>query len=294
MKKDNYNYHSKKKKKNKRKRKKLRKKKLEISKSPLNLSAINSKLIMNENIITAIDNNPNQNNDDITQKFTDYELNYMTYKIALTNDKRTYIQYYFSLLRTKQLIIFSFYPINDYNSMIIKVILFFFSFSLYYIINALFFNDSTMHKIYENFVIFYIIYQINQICYSLIISFIITELIKYLSLSHKNIIKIKYEQNIENIDNIGENELKCIYKKVILFYVMSFLFLSFFWYYIGCFCAVYKNTQIILIKDTLISFGMSLLYPIFINLLPGILRISALKNQNREFIYNISKIIQML
>ena len=150
-----------------------------------------------------------------------------------------------------------------------------------------------MHKIYENFGIYNIIYQINQISYSFIISFAITELIKYLSLSHKGIINIKKEQDIKNIDKIGENELKCIYKRIIVFYFVSFLFLFFFWYYIGCFSAVYSNTQIFLIKDTLISFGISLLYPIFINLIPGILRIPSLKNKNRKFIYDLSKIIQI-
>ena len=279
-------------KKNKRRKTRNKSIKFETSKDAIVLGLNKKNIIKNENRITTMGSNLNLNNIN-EQKFTDYELNSMIYKNALINDKRTYVQYYFSLLRTKHLLIFSFYPKNDYNSMIIKVILFFFSFALYYVINSLFFNDSTMHKIYENFGIFNIIYQINQICYSLFISFAITEVIKYLSLTQKNVIKIKKEENIENIDKIGEDELKCIYKKIILFYCISFIFLFFFWYYIGCFCAVYKNTQIILIKDTLISFGLSLIYPFFSNLLPGILRIPALKSKNREFIYNLSKILQI-
>ena len=39
---------------------------------------------------------------------------------------------------------------NDYNSQIIKIFLFFFFFSIDFVINALFFNDDTMHKIYED------------------------------------------------------------------------------------------------------------------------------------------------
>ena len=62
------------------------------------------------------------------------------------------------------------------------------------------------------------------------------------------------------------------------------------------FCAIYKNTQIHLIKDTLISFGVSLLYPFIIYLLPGFFRIPALSNKNdkRECLYNMSKFIQMI
>ena len=67
----------------------------------------------------------------------------------------------------------------------------------------------------------------------------------------------------------------------------------FFWYFISCFCAVYKNTQIILLKDTGISFATSLVYPFILSFLPGIFRIPALraKNKNLKFFYKISSIM---
>ena len=81
-----------------------------------------------------------------------------------------------------------------------------------------------------------------------------------------------------------------------IFFILSFTLLLFFLYYISCFCSVYKNTQILLIKDSVISFGLSLLYPLFIYLVPGIFRIPSLRNPktNRECIYKTSKIIQMI
>ena len=257
-----------------------------------NKDSMVSNFIQKNGIIKPNDNNKKEII--IDNKFTDYEINVMSYENALKNDKRTYFNYYFSLLRMKHLLIFSFYPNNDYNSKSIKIILFFFSFALYYTINALFFNDSTMHIIYVDNGVFNFIYQINQIIYSSLISFAITELIKYLSLTEKNVIKIKYEKNINNLDNIVINELNCIKIKFIIFFIISFLFLSFFWYYIGCFGAVYLNTQIYLIKDTLISFGFSLIYPLFLNALPGILRIPSLKNNNKECMYIISKFMQII
>ena len=81
---------------------------------------------------------------------------------------------------------------------------------------------------------------------------------------------------------------------MIIFFIISFLFLLFFWYYLGCFGAVYKNTQIYLLKDTLINFGFSLIYPFILNLFPGILRIPSLKNKNKEIIYKISLYIQFI
>ena len=112
---------------------------------------------------------------------------------------------------------FSFYPNNDYNSKSIKAILFFFSFSLYYTVNALFFNDNVIHKIYVDNGIFKLVYQINQIFYSSIISFGISEFIKYLSLSEKHVIKIKNENNFELIDSLAKSELSCLTVLIIRF-----------------------------------------------------------------------------
>ena len=96
-----------------------------------------------------------------------------------------------------------------------------------------------------------------------------------------------------NLEKVSQNELNYLIKKFILFFIISFLFLLLFWYYLGCFGAVYKKSQIHLIKDTLISFGLSLIYPLLLNLLPGIIRIPSLRKGNK-FFYKISKIIQII
>ena len=57
----------------------------------------------------------------------DKEINSLTYEEALKYDKRSYIQYYLSLLKTKHLLIFSFITKNEYNSRVIKICLFFFA-----------------------------------------------------------------------------------------------------------------------------------------------------------------------
>ena len=99
---------------------------------------------------------------------SDYELNELSYESAVKIDKRTFFQYYLSLLRIKHLLFFSFYPSFDYNSQILKIFLFFFDFALSFMVNALFFNDDTMHKIYEDKGTFNIIYNIPQIFFLLL------------------------------------------------------------------------------------------------------------------------------
>ena len=185
-------------------------------------------------------------------------------------------------------------PYYDYNITIIKIFLFFFSFGLYYTVNALFFTDSTMNRIYEGQYGF--IYQITNILYSNLISTFINMVIRSLSLSGKDVSKIRFYQNKENIDLKVATIRKCITIKFILFFIVSFFFLFIFWFYVSCFCAVYPNTQFLLIKDTIISFGLSLIYPLGYYLIPGIFRIISLRNEkkNKQCMYKFSLLIQML
>ena len=60
--------------------------------------------------------------------YNDTEKNELTYEKALIYDKRTFLQYYYSLLKIKNLFLFAFFPNKDYNLPLIKIFLFFFSF----------------------------------------------------------------------------------------------------------------------------------------------------------------------
>ena len=231
-------------------------------------------------------------NNDPKRYLNDYEINRLEYNEALKYDRRTYIEYYWSLLKIGNLFLFSFIPNNDYNSMAIKICLFFFSFGLYYTVNALFYTDSTMNKIYEDNGEYDFIYQIPKILYSNLICTLINLIVKILSLSEKDILKIKVIRTNENLMQKAENIKHCLKIKFIFYYLISFLFLFIFWFYISCFCAIYKNTQIYLIKDTLISFLLSLLYPLGYYLIPALFRLFALRKKKSECAYKFSLLLQ--
>ena len=196
-------------------------------------------------------------------------------------------------MKTKHLLFFSFVLSTDYNSRILKIILFFFSLATNLAINALFFNDSTMHVIYKEKGKFDIIYQIPKIIYSSLISIFLSSIFRFLSLTESVILKIKKEKHLSLLYHKKENALNTIIIKVIIFFVFSLSFSFLFLYYIACFCSVYKNTQIHLIKDFSFSFGLSLVYPFFIYILPGIFRIYSIKNRKSETMYKFSKILQI-
>ena len=225
-------------------------------------------------------------------KKTDNEWNNFPYKSALKYDKRTYFQFYFSLLKSNHLLFFSFLPKFDFNSRIIKIYLFFFNFATFFFVNALFFTDKTMGKINIDGGSFNLIYNLPQTIYSFIISSVINTIIMILTLSQTSFITFRNKAKKEKILKSASNLKRNFKIKFIIFFILDFIFLSFFWIYLSCFSAVYHNTQIHLIKDTLISFGTSLISPFASYLLPGIFRIYSLKNKKRRIWYTISQILQ--
>ena len=107
-------------------------------------------------------------------------------------------------------------------------------------------------------------------------------------------LSIKREIDYRKAEKEAKNIKKCINIKLIFFFIISLLLMLFFWYYITSFCAVYPNTQIILIEDTLLSFGLSMIYPFGLNLLPGILRITALRKTGKKCLYMISRFLAII
>ena len=244
-----------------------------------------------ENLETNYNELPKKN-------YNDTELDDLEYELAIIFDKRTYFQYYWALLKRNQLILFTFIPNNDFNLIYAKIALFIISFGLFITINGFFFSDETMHKVYEDNGEYDILYQIPQIFYSSVISTIANVLLRNLSLSENSILELRKETyyNFNKGKKKARQIEKCLRIKLILFFIISFILQLFFWYFISCFCAVYRNTQVILLKDTGISFGISMLYPFALCFLPGIFRIPALRSKNKSLkcLYKFSKLVNWL
>ena len=232
----------------------------------------------------------------LANDLNDEEMNNLEYEQALVIDKRSYCGYYYSLLKKKHLILFIFLPSNDYNLIPIKFILFLISFSMYLTVNAFFFTDDTMNKIYEDNGAFNFIYQLPQIIYSSVVSAVIDMILKKLSLSEKQILDLKKEKDVQKVKEKAKSIQKCLKIRFILFLLLTTILMLFFWYFISCFCAVYTNTQMILLKDTFVSFGLSMVYPFGLNLLPGFFRIPALRDEKKDqkCLFKISNIVAIV
>ena len=153
-----------------------------------------------------------------------------------------------------------------------------------------------MHNIYESKGSFDIEYQLPKIVYSSLISMLLNTILKLLALSNSLILKFKQNKDKKDVNERGENLKKKLSIKFVLYFIISFIFLLFFWYYISMFGAIYRNTQFHLLKDTLVSVGLSLLYPFGIYLIPGFFRIPSLADpkKKKECLYKFSRILQIL
>ena len=224
------------------------------------------------------------------------ELNNLDYFDAIKIDKRTYSQYYCSLVKIKQIFLFTFASNNDYNLFVFKLSLFLMSFSLYMVVDAFFFSMDKMHEIYVKNGAYDLILQIPQIIYSSIISSIINTILKHLSLFEYDILAIKKINEKEICYLKAKSAKKCLIIKSIFFIFLSLILISAFSYYLSCFCAVYNNTQKILLKDTILSFCLSMFYSFGMCLLPGFFRIPSLraKNHDKEGLYKFSTFLALI
>ena len=252
------------------------------------------------NISSLLENKNKSQNKKETSKDkpeTDYELNWLPNEAALKFDKRSSCEYYGSLIRYKQLFIFTFCSFTDYNSGVIKKFMLFLSFALHYTVNSLFFTESNIHQIYEDKGKFNFEYQIKFIIYSAIISTAVMRLmLHFLVLTDKDVLEVKKQHTKDMAINMKKKKLKCMKIKFAIFFVLNFILLGLFWYYLTCFNAIYENTQIYLIENTFISFGFSLFYPFIINIFPIMIRMGSIHSSKKDqkYIYKLSQIIQLI
>ena len=264
-----------------------------------NLDLINNhpnKKIIQE---TLVDNNNKSNTklDDKPDKENNYEMNTLSYEQAIEYDKRSCCEYYMSLLKNKQLFLFTFCSFNDYNSGIIKKFILFLSFAIHYTVSALFFNDDMMHQIYQDEGKYNISYQFPKILITALSSIVILRImLECLILTDRNVLKVKHQILKSQAEQMKKKVLKCINIKFLIFFVFNFFLLILFWFYLTCFNDTYENTQVYLIENTFFAFAISLFYPFIWNIFPSVLRISALdtKEPDKECLYSFSKILQIV
>ena len=215
---------------------------------------------------------------------SDLSLNNADFDEAKSKDDRSFLSIYWSLLKNKQLFIFTFYTNNDGNIRVVKIGLFILFVSFYFAYTALFFNDSIMRDIY--------IYKGNtnaaihvpNIILSSLCCLIMNFLVQFVSLSGRDLLRIKKDNKLA--DKIKK---KIIIKTFILLGV-SIALIALCWYYVAAFCAVFKNSQGHYFINVFVAFLVCNIWPCVTSLIAPALRRYSFK-KNSSCMYKASKIV---
>ena len=198
----------------------------------------------------------------------------MGYNDACEYDKRSCLRTYWSILKREHYVIFTFISRNDHNIFYIKIERFFIVICTEITMNGLFFVHETMYKKQNGGLSFG--QKIPQIIFSLLVSHAVEIILCYLSMTDITYYEIKelpkQEKYHEKVFDLLDNRKR----KLIGFFVFTFLFFLFHWYFISAFCAVYQNTQLIYLRDSAISILVSLIDPFIIYVINCLLRILSL------------------
>ena len=242
----------------------------------------------------TINEGKEKNNDKNNLNFDAYELNNMDYKDAIEYDKRGFLRTYWSVIMREHYFIFTFFSRNDYNLFYIKIERFLILICTEITMNGLFFMHETMYKKQTGDTGFG--QKIPQTILSLLVSQAVEVILCFLSMTDKYYYEIKAMPQKEKNDQRVFDILSCMKKKLMGFFVFTFLFFLFHWYFISAFCAVYQNTQIIYLRDSAISILTSLITPFILYGFTCLLRELSLskcwKNKLR-FVYKLSGILPL-
>ena len=218
------------------------------------------------------------------------QLNNAPYGIAEKHDDRGYLRLYWSLLKIKQIFIFTFYTCTDYNIRVLKIALFILFFAFYFAFTALFFNDSIMREIYKYKGNTNAAIHVPNIILSSLCCIIMNFIVRFVTLSERDISKINCETNPDNKKKLCKSTEKILKIKVIILFAVSFILLGICWYYVSAFCAVFKNSQGHYFVNVFISFLVCNLWPCMTSLIPPIFRKQGIKNKS-PCMYKASQII---
>ena len=223
-------------------------------------------------------------------ELTDIEIDSLSFSKAKEIDQRTYYGFYWSQLKYRQLILFTFFSFNDYNFFFIKVLCFFLLLSLNLSYNIIFFFDKIINEIYDNKGKYSLKLQIlNIFICSLIFSFSII-LCRFIITAHRKYIKLKEYEIYEEAQKESYSIHKRLVIRYIIFIICDGILLVGIWYFVTGFCAIFHYTQNHAFLNAFFSFLFSMIYPFIYLLLPPLFRYLGL-TKNQKCCYCLSQYI---
>ena len=246
----------------------------------------------NINIIETISERKEEINKlEINLSQTDSDLQDMDYEEAIIYDKRSYIRMYWSFLVDSQIILGTFCTDNHLNLFIIKLSFFICTFQISFFLNALFYTDEYISDAYHNEGVLDFFSGLPKAIYSFFATLITTNLLKMLSNSQSELMKvIKEKGKISDYIRIIDIKISKLRKKLVIYFILVFSLGFIFLYYVTSFCAVYRHSQKFWFYGCLESFGLDSLSALIICTILSIFRYISIKKHIKYF-YTLANII---
>ena len=230
------------------------------------------------------------------------EYFYFGYLLARIEDKRSIIDIYLDLLEQCQIIFKVFFiSFNIYEDIKIQMVYYTVKLQLYFLFNCLLIKDYVINNIYDNKN--FLSHDIYRSFLASIYTYCAGLILYYLSNIKRTLIKRRYKlENMRilepriNLEIYKVTYSICIdylYNKIIIFTFTVLIIFLYSFYICFSFCAVYKNTQIYILKGVIFSVIISLISPFIFCWVPSYLRQVSIYSKDEKF-YSLVKLIERL
>ena len=215
----------------------------------------------------------------------------------LDKETRTFGTYFCEKFKYNQIVLNTFCVNELFKPRTFKIILFLTTIELYFVINALFYNEEYLSELFnsnepEHFFSF-VPRRLSQFFYTSVVSIIISLLIGYFSIEEEKIkrIFIRFNKDDSKIKLELILILKDIKKRFFLFILLSFLLSIISFIYICCFNIVYPYIRVEWIKSSIFIFIVMQIINFLFTFLECCVRYIAIKC-NSEKLFRLSLLLQ--
>ena len=165
----------------------------------------------------------------------------INYEEAILYDKREYLKMYWGFLVEQQIIFGTFCTDNHLDLFIIKLSFFVFNFQISFFLNAFFYTDEYISNAYHNDGVLNFISGLPKSIYSFVVTLIITNLLRIFYSSKNELLRLIIEKlSNKCYTDLIQIKLDKLSKKLIVYFIIMFLFSILFLYYTSAFCASFN------------------------------------------------------
>ena len=254
--------------------------------------------INNHNFIIKLNNNYSFKEKDM-KEYLSLSPDEMDFYKVLKKDKRTFCVFLINNIVKKQMIVETFFIVEETIPIYLKIILLTLYLDLYFLGVALFFTPTDISMYYHLNKKDYLKFHFKYFTYRIAISLTITTIIRYLmelffanKASIKSIIK-REKENEKELKSEMNKLIKSIKIRYIIFIILNIIFKIFSWYYISSFNNAYPNTKYFWIILSLVTILVAQIISICFAFLEACLRFIAIKLKISG-LFTLSKYINSL